>query len=104
MKAFTDYPFPFLGDTVGEEAPIREVEIVSWYGNKYVDIKVGGILADVKAGYLYQAPGRLGEVPVVDTDLIPVPKDEGFCDDCGDPAPKGICQCHPCFAQDEDNQ
>lgn len=63
MKAWTDYPFEKLGDAPGEIAPVREVEVLSYDGNKYVRILVHGVEAVIKAGYLYRAEGRIGEVP-----------------------------------------
>ena len=65
MKAWTDYPFTELGDIEYQKAPVREVRIISYDGNKYCHIEVGGIESSVKLGYLYQKPGRLYEVPKV---------------------------------------
>lgn len=62
-KLYTDYPFTALGDTPYEIAPIREVEVLSFDGNKYCDIIVEGIKDSIKAGYIYTKPGRCGEVP-----------------------------------------
>lgn len=61
---FTDYPFSDVGDVPGEKAPIRLCWIVGWDRNKYATIQVVGIehLQQVKYGYIYKAPGRLGEV------------------------------------------
>lgn len=69
MKAYTDMPFDFLGDKPGEEAPIREVLVYGWDENKYVTLSVMGLLAEVKAGYIYPKPARVGEVKAVDTKL-----------------------------------
>lgn len=63
MKAWTDYPFEKLGDAPGELAPVREVEVLSYDGNKYARIRVHDLEAEIKAGYLYSAEGRYGEVP-----------------------------------------
>jgi len=63
MKAWTDYPFASLDDAPGQQAPIREVDVLSYDGNKYCRILVKGYCEQVKAGYLYQRPGRAGEVP-----------------------------------------
>ena len=65
MKAWTDYPFPQLGDIEGEEAPVREIEVLSFDDDKYCQIKVGGAFDEIKAGYIYQKPGRVGEVPAI---------------------------------------
>lgn len=59
-KAWTDYPFVELGDIPNIIAPIREVEIVLYDGNKYVDIIVEGMKTSIKAGYIYTQPGRVG--------------------------------------------
>lgn len=53
FKAYTDYPFTLLGDTPNQEAPIREVEVVGYDGDKYCTILVDGITTEVKSGYLY---------------------------------------------------
>lgn len=65
MKAWTDYPFVWLGDTSGEPAPIREVEVLTYDGNKYCRIRVADGEDEIKVGYLYVAPGRCGEVEPV---------------------------------------
>jgi len=65
MKAWTDYPFDWLGDTPGQPAPVREIDVVSYDGDKYCRIKVCGGEDEVKAGYIYQSAGRLGEVPAL---------------------------------------
>ena len=62
MKAWTDYPFTWLGDIAFKKAPIREVEIVSYDGDKYCHIKLKGGEDSIKRCYLYQSPGRLGAV------------------------------------------
>lgn len=61
MKAWTDYPFAELQDIAGQEAPVRECEVLSYDGNKYCVILVEGVTVEVKAGYLYRTPGRYGE-------------------------------------------
>lgn len=65
MKAYTDYPFTFLGDVPHKEAPIRECVVVGYDGNKYCDIIVEGQRTSIKAGYIYTKPGRCGDVPAV---------------------------------------
>ena len=82
MIAWTDYPIVELGDIPGKYAPIREIEVLSYDGNKYCEIIVGqglttlgrpsGFYTTIKAGYIYQAFGRLGEVPAIDVRLLPV--------------------------------
>lgn len=78
MKAFTDYPIIELGDTAIEIAPIREVEILSYDGNKYCLIFVQGVLTEVKGGYLYHESGRVGETPCLmhdELEKLPLTKD-----------------------------
>lgn len=58
MKAWTDYPFTFLGDEPFKPAPIREIDVISYDGNKYCQIVVEGHAAEIKAGYIYENPGR----------------------------------------------
>lgn len=59
MRAWTDYPIVELGDTPGQEAPIREVTVLGWDGNKYAEVEVEGVRTSFKAGYLYLRPGRI---------------------------------------------
>jgi hypothetical protein len=66
MKAWTDYPFFELGDVYREPAPVRECRVLTYDCNKYVTIEVGGIVKDVKIGYVYRRKGRCGEVPSID--------------------------------------
>lgn len=70
MKAWTDYPFIELGDISNQQAPIREVTVMAYDGDKYCAVIVEGRVLDVKAGYLYKSPGRLGKVESIDTDAI----------------------------------
>ena len=65
MKAWTDYPFISLGDTAGQEAPVREIEVLSYDGDKYCRIKIGDEEDEIKAAYIYQRAGRCGEVPKI---------------------------------------
>ena len=65
MKAWTDYPFTHLGDEIGKPAPIREIDVTSYDGNKYCNVIVEKECVEVKAGYIYQRAGRLGEVPCI---------------------------------------
>lgn len=67
MKAWTDYPFEQLGDEPYKEAPVREVKIISYDGNKYCKVKIKGFryALEVKSGYLYQTEGRYREVEFV---------------------------------------
>lgn len=65
MKAWTDYPVVELGDHGGVKAPVRECLILSYDGNKYCQVMVGGAEAHIKHCYLYSRPGRCGDVSVV---------------------------------------
>lgn len=65
MKAFTDYPFPELGDISGKQAPIRSCIVTSYDDDKYCKIVVGRLETEVKSGYLYKTAGRLGEVECI---------------------------------------
>lgn len=65
MKAWTDYPFTSLGDTAGKKAPVREIEVLSYDDDKYCKIRVQGQEHEIKAGYIYQQEGRIGEVPQI---------------------------------------
>lgn len=66
MKAWTDYPITQLGDRPHAEAPVREVEIISYDRNKYCQVLVGGVIDSIKRGYIYRKPGRYREVRIVD--------------------------------------
>lgn len=70
MNAFTDYPFAFLGDLEGQKAPIRKCVVMSYDGDKYCKIVVGGIEAEVKVGYLYKYAGRYTDVPVINVEEL----------------------------------
>ena len=63
MKAYTDYPFEELGDKPGSPAPIREIEVLSYDGDKYCEIRVDGLKTSIKAGYIYSRWGRYGTAP-----------------------------------------
>lgn len=58
MKSWTDYPIAIFGDVEGVEAPIREVDVLSYDGDKYCKVRVNGITIQIKSGYLYQSKGR----------------------------------------------
>lgn len=62
---WTDYPFVELGDTSGMIAPVRECEVFSYDGDKYVRVKIGTLDSEIKRGYVYMEPGRCGEVPAL---------------------------------------
>ena len=66
IKAYTDAPI--LGiDKNGELAPIREVKIIAYDGDKYCKIEFTDsrnrlTRTDIKSGYIYKRYGRIGEV------------------------------------------
>lgn len=62
MKAWTDYPFTWLGDVAFKKAPVRQIEVLSYDGNKYCRIKVEDGEDEIKSGYIYTKEGRYGEV------------------------------------------
>jgi len=70
MKAYTDYPIIELGDIPNVEAPIREVEVISYDGVKRCKVVVENITKSIKAGYLYQNPGRSGKAKVIDVNSV----------------------------------
>lgn len=72
MKAWTDYPFTFLGDKPNAKAPIRECEVKTFDGDRRCKIVVDGHSTEVKCFYLYDAPGRCGEVSPIDVDKLRV--------------------------------
>jgi hypothetical protein len=62
-RAWTDYPITQMGDIPNELAPIRSCRVLAYDGDKYVKILLDGqIKAEIKAGYVYDVPGRVGEV------------------------------------------
>lgn len=74
-SAWTDYPIEELGDIPNQLAPIRAVEVLDWDGDKYANVLVQGIKTNIKLGYIYSQPGRLGHVPKLSSkqiDMIPV--------------------------------
>lgn len=70
MIAYTDYPIVVLGDKIHKEAPIRQVKVLDYDGNKYCNVLLDGIVVVVKAGYLYKEPGRCGEVECINPEDI----------------------------------
>jgi len=64
---YTDYPCVELGDKPNEEAPIREVLVCDFDGERYCRTCVIGskllINKEIKIGYIYLEPGRFGDAP-----------------------------------------
>ena len=72
MQAYTDYPITELGDAPGQLAEVRPVEVLSYDGNKYCYVEVGGIRKNIKRGYLYAEPVRCGDNTVpIDVESLP---------------------------------
>lgn len=69
VKAYTDYPLPGL-DEPYTIAPIRQVKVLLYDGNKYCWIWCEGKIYDIKRGYLYSKPGRSGEVPIASVEHL----------------------------------
>ncbi len=70
MKIYTDFPINRLGDKAVKIAPIREVEVISYDGYRYVTVKVEDITLEIKSGHLYTEPGRCGEVPRITQEFL----------------------------------
>jgi hypothetical protein len=64
-RYWTDYPILSLGDLYGKKAPVRECTLISYDGDKYCFVSVGGVTELIKAGYIYQERGRYDEVPPI---------------------------------------
>lgn len=59
LYGWTDYPIERLCDKPGERAPVRACRIISYDGDKYVRIVIGGVEESIKRGYIYRKRGRL---------------------------------------------
>lgn len=67
---WTDYPFTALGDTPGQEAPVRPCQVIGYDGDKYCKIAILGSVMEVKRGYIYRREGRCGDAPALTHDDI----------------------------------
>lgn len=73
--AYTNYPFPELGDP----GIVRQVRVIAYDRNKYATVLVGNIVSTVKAGYLYSDKelskrfrnSKWYNVPVIAGDPLP---------------------------------
>jgi hypothetical protein len=54
MKAYTDYPIIELNNSNDKQDLTKEVEILSYDGNKYCLIKINSLIKEIKPGYLYK--------------------------------------------------
>ena len=61
IECFTDYPIATLGDAPGKMAPVRKAIAMSYDGNKYCRVQIEDEVLEIKAGYLYTNPVRLGQ-------------------------------------------
>lgn len=62
MIAWTDYPIRELGDIPYTEAPIRQVNVLSFDTDKYCLCRINDdLVLEIKAWYLYRTPGRLDD-------------------------------------------
>lgn len=61
MKLWTDYPIRELGDIDGQPAPVREIELFAYDGDKYARVRLVNecIITSFKSGYIYTEPKRL---------------------------------------------
>lgn len=62
---WTDYPIAELGDAPGVKAPVRQCTPLTYDGDKYCSVLVGGVETSFKAGYIYTQNGRCGDVPAI---------------------------------------
>lgn len=61
QRLWTDYPISELGDIDGQPAPIREIELLAYDGDKHARVRLikEGIVTEFKSGYIYTEPKRL---------------------------------------------
>lgn len=81
-RYWTDYPLLHLGDKPNEPAPVRQVTVIGYDGDKCCDVLVGTVELQLKCGYLYTKPQRMTS--------------NGFikiCEICGDDVPKNFNYC-----------
>lgn len=66
FTCWTDYPFESLGDLTYQVAPIRNVKVIGYDGDKYARVELpNGDVDEIKAGYLYSIPTMCGTKKVV---------------------------------------
>jgi len=59
ISCWTDYPFEELRDIAGKKAPMRQVTVLSYDGDKYCKVFCNALVLEVKAGYLYSSPTKM---------------------------------------------
>lgn len=62
MKAYTDYKFKYLYGHDRLVAPVREIEVLSYDGERFCSIKVGEHYDRINAEFIYMDAGRQGQV------------------------------------------
>ena len=62
MQAWTDTYIEGLGDSLDADPPIRAVKVLYCHNRAFVEVEVEGLQLKVARGYVYQKPGRYGEV------------------------------------------
>ena len=70
VLAFTDMPFEVLGDIPHQVAPIRQIELLAYDGDKYVTARSGEHIVELKSGYVYTEQGRCGNVDTISYDIL----------------------------------
>jgi len=69
LRGFTDYPL-LVTDEPHKPAPIRRIEIGEYDEDKYVEVFCEGSRFIIKTGYVYEHPGRCGEVKCISVDKL----------------------------------
>ena len=67
---FTDYPFTELGDQPNKKAPVREIKILEYDGDKYVKIEVEGVISEIKSGYIYNDLYDLYDMKAISREVL----------------------------------
>jgi hypothetical protein len=66
VAVYTDY-LHFVDETIPK---IVEVELVAYDQNKYVTVRYGGELYEIKSGYLYATPSKYDDSIPADWEAI----------------------------------
>lgn len=70
ILAYTDMPFEELGDKPYQVAPIRQIELLAYDGNKYVTARNGGVVIKLKSGYVYTEQRRCSDAERVSYEVL----------------------------------